>query len=196
MGLEWAQMFERVRDIPTDDYPGGRWPAIRYDKMKAFFSLARETTGGCIVELGTWRGLGATVLALGAPPGVAVYTIDDYATRCDHLGYRYGPHDALCALRAWNDKNVAVLPVLGDVRKIAETWTEPIGLLVWDLGEDRLERDFQDWAPRVIPGGLFAAKDLESGGFGAKRLGQQPGWQMDRIYTRGCVFVVRKAGPW
>ena len=73
--VNWEQAFKIIEPIPTADYVSGCWPEVRYEKCKALFQLAQEVKEGCIVELGTWRGLGAITLALGA--SVTVYTIDD-----------------------------------------------------------------------------------------------------------------------
>ena len=57
------------------------------------FDLASEVQEGCIVELGTFQGNGAILLARGARAGYGaqVYTIDDFRYRRGWIGERYGP---------------------------------------------------------------------------------------------------------
>jgi methyltransferase family protein len=185
--MTWDEAFAVLE--PLSD-----WPKIRVAKLRALFELSRSVCRGCIVELGTFRGLGAIALALGAKEGgnAPVYTIDNRTAKRGWAGEPYGPEDARLFEENVFRSGVAVTPVVGEVREIAATWTVPVGLVVWDLGiRQRLEEDFHAWKRHVSPQGFFAVKDIESPGFGREQIVGDPGWELDHEYLDGFIFVYR-----
>ena len=133
------------------------------------FDLASEVQDGCVVELGALRGSGTIVLARGARAGhgVQVYTIDDYKYRInwDRGSQRkVNKRHLLINLR---EANVAANLIHKDAREASKTWTEPIGLLSWDLGDaGRFGDDWDDWSKYIVPGGAAIIKDTPNNIFG------------------------------
>lgn len=198
-GIEHA--LDILRPLPTPDYPGGAWDlaGIRRAKMRSFVELASEVSVGCIVELGTWRGLGAIALTLGAPAGVRVHTIDHYQDSVDDQGFAY---------RGIDDRHIAALnfdrflaqhpehkPIIWhpaeSIEQVALWWNSPIGLLVWDLGVDSVLADVGRWLPHVLAGGVVAVKDTETRAYKSQYL-QTLGLALHRAYPEGCVYSFRK----
>jgi len=135
-----------------------------------FYSYAREAEGGCIVELGTYRGRGAIALALGTRDGnkLRVYTIDDYVERKGWIGEPYGPDDKdafianVKAAGLEDDITLLQMDVLEAANTCRHIWEEGIGLLLWDTGvPDRLKGDFDAWKDYIVPGGVFLMKDAQ-----------------------------------
>lgn len=186
--MSWESAFAVLE--PLSD-----WPAIRVAKLHALYELSRNVQLGCIVELGTFRGLGAIALALGASDGhqAPAYTIDDRTEKRGWAGEPYHPADIKefeCNLRR---TGVRVQPVIGDVRAVAADWAHPVGLLVWDLGlRGRLRDDVLAWMPHLTPDGVVAVKDIEPPGFGRECFHQDTGWEIVHEYAAGFVFAYRR----
>jgi predicted O-methyltransferase YrrM len=197
----WDEAWEILKDIPTDDYISGKWPDIRVNKVKALFELAHEVKPGtCIVDLGTWRGLAAFTLALGSDDAVKVYTLDDYGDRrveeVADVKLRYNPAD-LVQFR----KNLSTMPddikfrikqVPVEIREAADTWTEPAGLVFWDIWGERLIDDIRAWVPHVVEGGLVVVKVFEDGRLHHERLYALPGLKEDKAYPEGVIYTMRR----
>lgn len=186
--MTWKEAFNILEPLADADYIGGKWHPIRYAKCLALFELAQGVKDGNIVELGTFRGLGAIALSLGATQ--PVYTIDSYKQNTDSQGYAYTSNDQL---RFWENRSKAgVNPRLieGDARMEGHmTPRESVGLLFWDLGEKgRLVDDIKAWLPALRPDGLVAVKDLETGGFGREGL-EALGLHLVKEYPEGAVYV-------
>lgn len=192
--VDWEHAFEIIQPLSTESEVGGAWPEIRQRKCYALFDMARRVDRGCILELGTYRGLGAVTLALGAQGRAKVYSLDDYATRTTFNGATYTASDAELARQAIQRANVPVTLLNGEARQMAETWHEPIGLLFWDLGmygsadDPRIKEDFLAWEKHVLPGGHFVAKHLPN--FDPNWFTRQ-GWVFDVVYE-GNMYVFKK----
>lgn len=184
--MNWEEAYKIIEPIPTEDYIGGRWPDIRYHKMEAFFALAGLAHDGCIVELGTYRGLGAITLTLGASE--IVYTVDDYAPRADAAGVWYEPGNEQWAILNAKKAGIQLNMVKGDIRSVGVHWQVPVALLVWDLGTNTLEGDLEAWHKHIVKGGRIAVKDF---GFGELALDD---FVKDIEFPNGTVYTILKNG--
>ena len=133
------------------------------------FSLAADVREGCIVELGTYLGAGAIVLARGAASGYGakVYTIDDYIQRRGCLGGTYKPSDKEKFEANVAEAGVDVTLIHKNHLDAAQEWIEPIGYLGWESGDkENLERDWRNWSKHIVPGGIAMLRDNSAGDLG------------------------------
>lgn len=137
------------------------------------FCLAKEASGGAIVELGACQGKGTEALFNGAlegenPESARIYAIDDYKRRKGWIGEDYGPYnrklfqDRIDVLAS--DETPTVILLESDIIKAAADyylfWRVGIALIVWDLGaRNRIVVDFNAWKDFVNIGGAFMIKD-------------------------------------
>jgi Methyltransferase domain len=113
--------------------------------------LAGEVDEGCIVEVGSWRGMSTIALAHGAR--VPVYAIEPHEEFTGVLGGMFGPDDRRAffenLLQAGVVEKVRLVNLSSEV--VAPAWQLPVGLL-WIDGDHRYEgvkRDFECWAPHL-----------------------------------------------
>lgn len=113
--------------------------------------LASEVDEGCIVEIGSWRGMSTIALAKGAR--VPVYAIEPHEHFVGVLGGTFGPDDRRAffenLLQAGVVEQVRLVNLSSEV--VTPGWQLPVGLL-WIDGDHRYEavrRDFECWAPHL-----------------------------------------------
>lgn len=127
----------------------------RQAKNQQLTRLAGEVTAGVIVELGAYRGEGTAALLRGAR--VPVYAVDDYRPKQGWAGEAYQESDRRVFETRLASSGYTVRLIVGNVVEVAWTWQGDIGLLVWDLGLDRLAGDFAAWQQFVT--GRIAVHD-------------------------------------
>jgi hypothetical protein len=113
--------------------------------------LAGEVEDGCIVEVGSWRGMSTIALAKGAR--VPVYAIEPHEEFVGVLGGKFGPEDRRAFFANLLDAGVVEQVRLVNLSSevVAPGWQLPIGLL-WVDGDHRYEavrRDFESWEPHL-----------------------------------------------
>jgi hypothetical protein len=140
------------------------------------YRQAKETSSGCIVEIGSYHGRSTIALALGAQEGtkVPVYAVDPYVSFVGPLGGTFGPQDKvglvhnLLFTKAVPHVWLIQLPSV----QAARGWQEPIALL-WIDGDHTYEgvkADFDSWSSFVVQGGMVAFHDSLDPRFGVHRL--------------------------
>lgn len=155
MGEELAEL----RGL-TAAVTGGGW--CRTDEQDLLYRLARDGPGaGAVVEIGSWQGLSTICLAAGSKRrGREPVTAIDPFEVVPLAGFT--ANIARAGLGDW------VRPVVGLSYQVAATWGGvPIRLLYVDGNHDyeAVCRDYADWAPWVIPGGLIAFHDAVEPGY-------------------------------
>jgi hypothetical protein len=139
------------------------------DQVRALHEAARGCPrGGRIIEIGSFRGRSAIVLASSAPPDVEIVAIDP------HAGNDRGPQEiegyeaeAATDHEVFN-RNLQAAGVAGRVRHVRKfsddahgDVTDPIDVLFID-GAHRFgpaRADIRDWGRRVAPGGRMLIHD-------------------------------------
>lgn len=137
--------------------------------------LAEQGPGiGAIVEIGSFKGKSTCWLALGAKKArrEKVVAIDPFTGSPEHQkGMANEDHDIVSSGSTFEafQRNIAffkitdyVEPIVARSEDTVLTWTKPIRLLFID-GDHSYEaskRDFDQWSPHVVPGGLIALHDI------------------------------------
>jgi len=172
-------------------------------EAQLLYDLARDADGGCIVEIGTLHGKSTVALALGAQAGrkPKVYGIDPFVTFTGSLGRTFTPAEKIVLfqnlLMAGVVEHVWLLQTTSE--QAARGFEEPVALL-WVDGDHSYEgvkRDFEAWAPHVIPGGTLAFHDSLSPRMGVGRFLDEllaAGADYERVALVDKTTVVRKRG--
>ena len=120
--------------------------------------LASEVRRGCIVEIGSFRGLSALALAQGVRDGgnkidVQIYCIEPHRPFRGLYGGNFGPADRGAffetMLRSGAFQEAALVNLTSE--EVAPGWRLPVGLLFID-GDHRYEavrRDLEMWEPHL-----------------------------------------------
>lgn len=172
------------------------------DEAALLWGLARSTTEGCIVEVGSFRGRSATALALGALAGhgAPVYAVDPHEPFVGVLGGRFGPADRKAffenTLRAGVVEAIRLVNLSSEV--VAPGWNRPVGLL-WLDGDHTYEgvaRDWRAWRPHLLPRAAVAFHDSNDPQLGPARLiGEIVSEGQHAVETRVGLTTVLRAGP-
>lgn len=142
-------------------------------RVRVLFALAKNTTNGCIVELGTHHGYGSAALYFGSQSGmgVPVYTIDDYTKKQGWSGEKYSPDDmAICDE---NLKKIGAGPIriIKTAEEAAYQFIEDtVGLLYVDTGmKGSTATAAQEWYTALRVGGIVAYRDTMGRNLGADK---------------------------
>ena len=151
-----------------DDIEGWFTP----DQLARVMARAADTpTGGCIVEIGSFRGRSTIAIARSAPSGVDIYAIDP------HAGNDRGPQEIVgFATEAQEDHEVFVANLrragvderVRHVRKFSHEAHDDVPSGVDMLHIDGAHRfgparsDIRSWGGRVAPGGVMLIHDAFS----------------------------------
>jgi predicted O-methyltransferase YrrM len=127
-------------------------------------NLAAGVTEGCIVEIGSFRGLSALALAQGASEDVPVYAIDPHEVFVGVGGWRFGPEDREAFYRNMlshdGAQKVRLVNLSSEV--VAPGWRQPIALLFID-GDHSYEgarQDLDGFAPHLTDTAVVAFDDV------------------------------------
>jgi len=172
---------------------------IRMHRLEALFELGKAARDGCIVELGTYHGAGATALGMGTQAGNAcdVYTVDDYNShRVGVKGDRYGAADYNVMVANILASGASFHHVWESAQTAAGEWLTPVSLLYWDLPEQTLVQDFMAWQKHLTPTATFAVHDHDNT-FGAqefiKHLVGTGAWKRGPDFPLGGIYTVTGA---
>jgi predicted O-methyltransferase YrrM len=177
----------------------------------------RAARHGPLLEIGTYCGKSAVYLGAAAQArGSVLFTIDHHRGSEEHQpGQSY--HDPLFVdgtgrvdtfpafratiARAGLEDNVVAL--VGESHAISAHWSTRLALVFIDGSHSRAaaHRDYEDWAPRVVPGGLLVVHDV----FEDPSQGGRPPFEIYRravesgsfVETEGCrsLRVLRRSAP-
>ncbi|WP_408638164.1 class I SAM-dependent methyltransferase [Nonomuraea corallina] len=144
----------------------------------ALYEAAREYgPRGPICEIGTYCGKSAIYLGAAArETGSVVVTVDHHRGSeeiqpgwAHHdptlVDPRFGKMDSLPTFRATiaaAGLEDEVIAIVGRSDRVAKLWATPLGMLFIDGGhsEEPVTRDYEGWAPHVMPGGALVFHDV------------------------------------
>jgi hypothetical protein len=190
-------MADRHRSNSYNDVPSGPIESFlaltegmtSFEEVKLLYELAREVRGGCIVEVGAYRGRSTVALGRGSLDGygVPVFAIEPHQTFTGVLGGRFGPADAGAFYKAILETGCyhVVRLVSLSSEQVARDWRLPVALL-WIDGDHRYEgvrRDFESWRPHLIRDAIVVFDDATDPAIGPHRL------ISELLATGGCEEI-------
>ncbi len=169
-------------------------------------ALAADAAGGCIVEVGSYRGKSAVALAFGVrdarrDPATRIYCIEPHEPFTGVYGGRFGPDDRDAFYRVMREtgafREVALVNLSSEA--VTPAWNEPVALVFID-GDHRytgVRRDFESWDPHVLLGGVIAFDDATDAAGGPARLVAEieAEGRYRRVGGVGKIIVLRKVRP-
>lgn len=148
------------------------------DEGRALYELGcLYGSRGPMAEIGSYCGKSAVYLGAAArEAGTVLFTVDHHRGSeeiqpgwAHHdptlVDPRFGRMDSLPFFRttiATAGLEDVVIAVVGASATVAAHWHTPLGLLFVDGGhsEDPVTRDYEGWAPHVVPGGVLIFHDI------------------------------------
>jgi hypothetical protein len=180
-----ADWPEELSDVPSIR----GW--LSRDAALLLYRLASGASDGCIVEVGSFRGRSTVVLARGAEHGhgARVYAVEPHEPFVGPRGGEFGPEDRAAffrnMVRTGAYRTVRLLNTSSEI--VAPGWTESVALL-WLDGDHSYEgvrRDFDAWAPHLLPGCDLVLDDTDDPKLGPQRLVEEltaAGWvEVERV---------------
>jgi hypothetical protein len=171
------------------------------DAAVLLYDLARQVCEGCIVEVGSYRGRSTVVLARGAEHGhgARVYAVEPHEPFVGPRGGEFGPEDRAAffrnMVRTGAYRTVRLLNTSSEV--LAPGWKEPVALL-WLDGDHSYEgvrRDFDAWAPHLLPRCDLVLDDTDDPELGPQRLVEElTGTEWVEVARVGQVAHLRRPG--
>jgi len=174
LGLNLSQCQELL-DLHAFFFPE---KMARWTERVALYRLAAGLPpGACVVEIGSWVGVGTAYLGCGLRSGSGgrIYAVDTFLgttlnpqsqvawqRSVDRLGGSSLP-SFLSNIERFGLKNV-VTPLAEDSLSAARQWPgTPIDLLFIDGDHvyEAVKQDYQSWKPYVRPGGLLVFHDYD-----------------------------------
>lgn len=153
--------------VPDFDSVAG-W--LRDAEAEELFRAAAAVRGGCIVEVGSYRGRSTLVLCAGSSigAGAPVFAIEPHGEASGVRGGKFGPEDRAEFFRNFlNSGLTRYVRLLNTTSVIASAgWRRSIALLFID-GDHRfasVSADFAAWKPYLIKGATVAFGDLAASG--------------------------------
>lgn len=191
----------------------GGW--LRFDEAAKLFDLARALPEdhALVVEIGSWLGKSSLVLAKGlsGKRNPELHCIDPFNCAGDEVSaanyQRLAAEGDLTLLERFN-RNMErggvrdiVFVKQGFSHDFSGTFTHPIDMLFIDGDHSyaSVRRDFEEWSPKVKPGGILAFHDVDRTASPGPRQVIDELVARDRTWERpeqvGSLFVVRRATP-
>ncbi len=179
-----AEWPSELRDVPSIR----GWLSL--DAALLLYRLASQVAEGCIVEVGSFRGRSTVVLARGSEHGhgARVYAVEPHEPFVGPRGGEFGPEDRAAffrnMVRTGAYRTVRLLNTSSEI--VAPGWTEPVALL-WLDGDHSYEgvrRDFDAWAPHLLPGCDLVLDDTDDPRLGPQQL-------VEELAAEGWVEVER-----
>jgi predicted O-methyltransferase YrrM len=185
----------------------------------ALYEVALEYgVKGPVCEIGTYCGKSAIYLGAAArETGSVVVTVDHHRGSeeiqpgWEHhdptlVDPRSGKMDSLPVFRqtiAAAGLEDTVIAVVGRSEQVARLWGAPLGMLFIDGGhsEEPVTRDYEGWAPHVMPGGALAFHDIypdpADGGQAPYRvyLRALESGAFTEVRVEGSLRVLERVGP-
>ncbi|WP_237106454.1 class I SAM-dependent methyltransferase [Nonomuraea sp. MG754425] len=145
--------------------------------LALYEAACRYGTLGPVCEIGTYCGKSAVYLGAAArQSGSVVVTVDHHRGSeeiqpgwAHHdptlMDLRFGKMDSLPVFRATiaaAGLEEEVIAIVGRSEQVARLWNTPLGMLFIDGGhsEEPVTRDYEGWAPHVLPGGALVLHDV------------------------------------
>ena len=171
-----SDLYDNVPEGPVEEFLAKTEGMTSFAEVTLLYELARQVTGGCIVEVGAYRGRSTVALGRGSLDGhrVPVYTIEPHQTFTGVLGGRFGPADAGAFYRAVLETGCyhVVRLVSLSSEQVAPGWRLPVALL-WIDGDHTYEggrRDFESWRPHLAADARVVFDDADNPALGPHRL--------------------------
>ncbi len=174
---------------------------ISFEEACLLYQLAREADGGCIVEVGSYRGRSSTFLGLGSLDGnqQQVFAIDPHQEFTGILGGKFGPSDRTAFYQTMLKHGCSEIVSLINLSSeyFSSKWNTPVALL-WIDGDHSYPgvcRDFECWLPHLTESAIVAFDDAINKEIGPRQLIDQ--LVVDGGFTEtlklGKIVVLHKA---
>ena len=149
---------------------------LAFDEAALLYTLAKSVSHGCIVEIGSYRGLSTLFLAHGSLDGacVPVYAVDPHRDFHGVLGGVFGPGDRTAFFQAMLKGECSQIVSLINLscEQFTDSWTLPVSLL-WIDGDHSyigVRRDFECWLPHVEHDAVIVFHDAIDTSLGPRKL--------------------------
>ena len=147
------------------------------DEGLALHDAARRAPHGPWMEIGTYCGKSSVYIGAAARErGTVLFTVDHHRGseenqagwehhEADLVDQAIGRMDTLPVFRRTiHDAGIEahVIAIVGDSPVVARHWAEPLGFLFIDGGHgpEPAHADYDNWTPKVAPGGVLAIHDV------------------------------------
>lgn len=166
LGLEKALAFVEKNDIY-------KLSPFNRKKTSSFYEIARiAPSGGVIIEVGSYHGIGTAALWYGSEDGNKnrVIAIDPYLENFGWIGERYGPEDQLIWEKNMREAEIYPELIKGYSHELSQTWQLPLSLVMIDIPvKNSYPEAAMDWERHVIGGGMIAFRDIDDMSMGTDK---------------------------
>jgi predicted O-methyltransferase YrrM len=170
----------------------GLWPADTQVTAEERRCLVDYVAGRrSIVEIGVYHGATTALLARAMAPNGILYGIDPHPP--GRLGFSLERAIARREIARAGARRVVLIQARSD--QAARGWRQPIDFLFIDGDHswEGLARDWRDWSPHVVPGGVVALHDSRPSGHeehGSVRYAREHIFPDPRFRQRAAVGVL------
>lgn len=189
----------------SEEVISGLKGGVTRDEANLLRRRASEVRRGCIVEIGSFRGLSALALAQGVrdsgnKPAVPIYCIEPHRSFRGLYGGDFGPADrgiffeTMSRTGAFSE--IALVNLTSE--EAAPGWRLPVGLLFIDDDHryEAVRRDLEIWEPHLIPGAIVAFDDAKDESGGPIRVVRElvGSARYTKVEELGKIVVLQKTG--